>query len=77
MTYEAEDGTREEGVAAFARAIERIHLGWAFVGWAIRLPIARPVLQAVMDVSGAGPRVFPRRIPLPAKPVLKAGSPES
>jgi len=77
MTYEAEDGTREEGVAAFARAVERIHLGWAFVGWAIRLPVARHVLQAVMDVSGAGPRVFPRRTALPAKPVLNPGSLES
>ena len=61
ITYEADDGGEAEGIAAVARALEHIHLGWAFAGWAIRLPIVRPILQAVMDVSGAGPRVFPRR----------------
>ncbi len=62
MTYEANDGSTAEGVAAFARALEHVHLGWAFVGWTARLPLVRPLLQVVFDGAGAGPRTIPRRI---------------
>jgi protein-S-isoprenylcysteine O-methyltransferase Ste14 len=61
MTYEAADGTREEGVAAFARAVEHLHVGWAVAGWTARLPLVRPVLKAVLDGIGAGPRTVLRR----------------
>jgi protein-S-isoprenylcysteine O-methyltransferase Ste14 len=62
MTYEASDGSTAEGVAALARALEHVHLGWAFVGWAARLPLVRPLLQIVFDGVGAGPRTIPRGI---------------
>jgi protein-S-isoprenylcysteine O-methyltransferase Ste14 len=62
MTYEAADGTEAEGVAAFARALEHLNLAWAFAGWTARLPLVRPVLQAVLDGVGAGPRTVMRRL---------------
>ncbi len=46
----------EEGVAAFARGLEHLHLGWAWLGFTLRLPVVRPFLQLVADASGAGPR---------------------
>ena len=61
LTYEAADGAADEGVAAFARALEHIHLGWAFLGWTMRLPILRPVLQIVLDASGGGPKLVRRQ----------------
>jgi protein-S-isoprenylcysteine O-methyltransferase Ste14 len=67
MTYEPADGSpAEEGVAAFARAVEHIHLGWAFVGAAMRLPVIRPALQLLADASGLGPQVIRRRNATPA-----------
>ncbi len=55
ITYEA-PGWSEEGLAAFARALEHLHLGWAWIGWMLRLPIVCPVLQWLLDLSGGGPR---------------------
>ncbi len=47
ITYDPGDGGREErGVAAVARALEHIHIGWALAGWLMRLPGLRWVLQA-------------------------------
>lgn len=63
MTYEAADGATAEGVAALARALEHIHLGWAFVGWSARLPVVRPLLQVILDAVGAGPRTILRGTP--------------
>jgi hypothetical protein len=68
MTYEAPDGTEAEGVAAFARALEHLNLGWAFAGWTARLPLVRSVLQAVLDGVGAGPRTVMRRSPVARSP---------
>jgi protein-S-isoprenylcysteine O-methyltransferase Ste14 len=60
LTYDPGDETagarEEEGIAAFARGLEHLHLGWAWLGWAMRLPVLRPFLQLVADASGAGPR---------------------
>ncbi|HKV41327.1 MAG TPA: methyltransferase, partial [Blastocatellia bacterium] len=53
ITYECE-GYVDEGVAAFARAMEHINAGWALAGSAMRLPIVRACLQLVVDVSGGG-----------------------
>jgi hypothetical protein len=62
ITYDPGDGGREEeGVAAIARALEHVHLGWAAVGWMLRLPGLRAVLQLVVDASGGEPRLIPRR----------------
>lgn len=59
MTYVGYDGTRATGVAAFGRALEHINLGWAMLGWLIRLPILNPLIQLIVDASGGGPRDVP------------------
>ena len=65
MTYEAGGGGgggggeplySARGVVALARALEHVHLGWALVGWIIRLPLLRTVLQVIVDAVGGGPR---------------------
>lgn len=62
ITYE--DGAwSESGVAALARALEHVHLGWALVGWLVRLPGVRWILQTVVDASGGGPRRVARSRP--------------
>ena len=43
--------------------LEHIHLGWAAVGFLLRLPIVRPLAQLLADASGAGPRTIPARAP--------------
>jgi protein-S-isoprenylcysteine O-methyltransferase Ste14 len=55
LTFQHPDGREEEGVAALARGLESIHLGWAFVGWTLRLPIVCPIVQLLVDASGGGP----------------------
>ena len=55
MRYEA-PGFSEDGLAAFARALEHLHLGWAFVGWTLRLPWVAELAQWLVDLSGGGPR---------------------
>ena len=62
MTYETlEGGETEEGVAAFARALEHINFAWALAGAAMRLPPARQFLQLLVDASGGEPRAVRRR----------------
>jgi len=56
LTYETPDGLRWSGVAALARALDHLHLGWAFVGWALDLPVLRQAGQLCADAFGAGPR---------------------
>ena len=56
MTYEpASGGPADEGIAAFARALEHVHLGWALLGMFVRLPGIRPFLQLLVDASGGAP----------------------
>ena len=58
MSYDPGDGgPPAEGIVALARALEHVHLGWAFLGWAIRLPLVAPVAQLVADAIGAEARV--------------------
>lgn len=57
LTYEAVDGRyREEGVAAMARALEHVHLGWALVGWTLRLPGLGACLQLLAARGHAAER---------------------
>jgi hypothetical protein len=46
--------------------LEHIHLGWAFAGFAMRLPIVRQALQFLVDASGGEPRRIPRQLCRPA-----------
>lgn len=60
ITYEPGNGARAAaGIEAIARALEHIHLGWAFVGFAMRLPLVLELVQLFADASGAEPRVIP------------------
>ena len=62
MTYDPMDGTAtEEGVRAFARGLEHLNLGWAYLGACMRLPLIRNVLQLLSDASGLGPQLILRR----------------
>ena len=56
MTYVAPDGRTVDGVAALGRALEHASLGWALLGFWVRLPLVRPAVQLVVDACGGGPR---------------------
>jgi protein-S-isoprenylcysteine O-methyltransferase Ste14 len=63
ITYESADGAyRVSGTDAVGRALEHVHLGWAIVGFAIRMPIVAPFVQLLADASGAGPRPVKHRL---------------
>jgi protein-S-isoprenylcysteine O-methyltransferase Ste14 len=51
LTY-ASAGIEESGVAALARALEHVHLGWAFLGFLVRLPGVHTIAQLVADAMG-------------------------
>lgn len=55
ITYTA-GGASEVGVGAIGRALEHASLGWALVGWTVRLPLVQPMAQLIADAVGAGPR---------------------
>jgi protein-S-isoprenylcysteine O-methyltransferase Ste14 len=57
------DHHEDDGVAALGRALEHIHLGWAFVGWTLRLPLVRAVAQLLVDASSGGPHRVSRARP--------------
>jgi protein-S-isoprenylcysteine O-methyltransferase Ste14 len=61
ITYATADGRVFTGVAALARAVDQLNLGWAWVGWALRLPGACQAAQLLADALGAGPRAIPTR----------------
>jgi protein-S-isoprenylcysteine O-methyltransferase Ste14 len=62
MTYDPMDDTQpDEGVAAFARALEHLNLAWAFAGALLRLPIIYQLAQLLLDASGLGPQLIERR----------------
>lgn len=61
ITYESADGGYSaSGIRAIARGLEHIHLGWAMLGFALRLPVVADVVQLIVDASGGGPRRMPR-----------------
>lgn len=66
ITYDPCDGSaEEEGLAALARGLEHLHLGWALMAAGIRLPIIRPFLQLLCDASGFGPQTIANRAECP------------
>jgi len=57
ITYDPGDGTGDaQGVAAVARALEHVHLGWGLLGMFVRLPGICQALQLITDASGGGER---------------------
>ncbi|HYX70832.1 MAG TPA: isoprenylcysteine carboxylmethyltransferase family protein [Terriglobales bacterium] len=71
MTYEAAEGAPEEGVAALARALEHVHLGWAFCGWMMRLPGISVLAQLVGE--GVSARTERPRPSCPSTRVAEEG----
>ncbi|MFF3763006.1 methyltransferase family protein [Streptomyces sp. NPDC001922] len=77
MTYESADGTvRADGIAALARLLGHLHLGWALLGWLLILPGVRWFAQLCADALGAGPRDIPH-VPTerPAASRTRGGTP--
>lgn len=57
--YVGPDGLQASGLAAVARGLEHSGPGWAYLGWLVRLPVVRPLLQLLLDGMGGGPRQLP------------------
>jgi protein-S-isoprenylcysteine O-methyltransferase Ste14 len=57
IRYEDAD-YQANGLEALARALEHIHLSWALLAAATRLPVLKWVLQTIADASGFGERVI-------------------
>jgi hypothetical protein len=55
VTYQPSDGPPSRGVAAIARALEHIHLGWAIVGWILAVPAVGWFAQLLADAFGPTP----------------------
>jgi hypothetical protein len=43
-------------VAAVARGVEHVNLGWAVAGWILRVPLLDRLAQVIVDGLGGGPR---------------------
>ena len=56
VTYEADGSSSVAGIEAIARALEHVHLGWAMLGWLLRLPVMCQLAQLLADASGGEPR---------------------
>lgn len=59
LTYVGPDGLAVSGVAAFARAVQHLHLAWAFLGWLLDAPGVARSVQLVFDGVGGGPLAEP------------------
>ncbi|PWR08303.1 hypothetical protein DKT68_16165 [Micromonospora acroterricola] len=78
--YVGGDGHTERGVAAVARALDHVHLGWAMLGWTLRLPGVTRLAQLVTDAMIAAPHPAGSRgeaCPTPSSVSLTAPSPPS
>jgi protein-S-isoprenylcysteine O-methyltransferase Ste14 len=59
LGYAGAGGYEASGVAAFARALEHLHLGWALLAWFLLLPGIGRFVQLVVDAAGGGPLAVP------------------
>lgn len=57
MTYRFPDGSEVYGIYAIAACMNHVNLACAYLGWFMRLPLVRPVLQVLID--GTGERAVP------------------
>ena len=57
VTYKPAGGDPVRGVAAVARALEHIHLGWAIAGWILAMPGVSSFAQLLADVVSPSPQV--------------------
>lgn len=58
LRYLPTGGPAESGVLAFARALEHLNFGWAFIGLLLRLPAIHNAAQLFADAAGFGPRTL-------------------
>jgi hypothetical protein len=49
-----DSGFELEGVLALTRITDHLSLPWAWTGWLVRLPLARPVLELLFEPRGKG-----------------------
>lgn len=56
VTYLSADGRPARGIAAIARSLEHIHIGWAIAGWVLAMPLVSHFAQLVVDVFGPTPQ---------------------
>jgi protein-S-isoprenylcysteine O-methyltransferase Ste14 len=56
VTYLPAEGRPSRGVAAIARSLEHIHIGWAIAGWVLAMPLVSHFAQLVVDVFGPMPQ---------------------
>jgi len=61
ITCVGADGRRYAGVAALARALDHLDLAWAWLGWALRLPLIVHATQLLADALDAEPRTIRAR----------------
>ncbi|MEU0547883.1 methyltransferase [Micromonospora sp. NPDC005979] len=74
--YVGGDGHPERGVAAVARSLEHIHLGWALVGWTLRLPGVTWLAQLLTDAMIAPPHpARPKGEPCPTPSSVSSTAP--
>lgn len=56
LTYDPGGGDSEDqGLMAFCRALEHIHLGWALLSFTLRIPVLHSVVQSLVIMAGGGP----------------------
>jgi protein-S-isoprenylcysteine O-methyltransferase Ste14 len=53
--YASDDRHEERGVAAVARALDHVNIGWAYLGWLLRMPGIDQLAQLVTDALIAPP----------------------
>lgn len=61
--YQAADSHQADGMAAVARGLEHVNLGWAYLGWLLRLPGVGWLAQVVTDAMIAPPHLANQRTP--------------
>jgi protein-S-isoprenylcysteine O-methyltransferase Ste14 len=61
MYVPSDGGPADHGIAAFGRCLEHINVVWAVFGFALRLPVLRPLIQVFVDACGGGPRIIVSR----------------
>ena len=49
VTYRDKDGFQAVGAKAFSRALEHVNILWAFLGFALRIPLLSHILQILLD----------------------------
>ena len=57
VTYISAGSEPISGVAAIARALEHIHLGWAVTGWVLAMPGVSHLARLMADVFGPSPQL--------------------